>query len=82
MEIHKGGFYPDQVLTREEALLGMTRWAAYSNFQDHQKGSLEQGKSADFVMLTKDIMEIPASEILQTYVYKTFLDGEEVYSGE
>lgn len=77
-----GGFYPDQVLSREEALLGMTRWAAYSNFQDHQKGSLEQGKAADFVILTKDIMEIPASEILQTFVWKTYVNGEEVFSGE
>ena len=77
-----GGFYPDQVLTREEALLGMTRWAAYSNFEEHKKGSLEQGKAADFVILTKDIMEIPVSEILNTYVVKTFVDGVEVYSGE
>jgi predicted amidohydrolase YtcJ len=78
----EGGFYPDQVLTREEALLGMTRWAAYSNFEDNEKGSLEQGKAADFVILTKDIMEIPVSEILNTYVVKTFVDGVEVYSGE
>jgi len=77
-----GGFYADQVLTRQEALLGITRWPAYSNFEDDEKGTLEPGKSADFVILTKDIMEIPAAEILKTFVEKTFLDGIEVYSAE
>lgn len=76
------GFFPDQALTREEALLGMTRWGAYANFQDSEKGSLEPGKAADFVILTKDIMEIPASEILKTFVEKTFLNGVEVFSAE
>ncbi|MBI3133750.1 MAG: amidohydrolase [Bacteroidetes bacterium] len=77
-----GGFYADQVLTREEALLGMTRWAAYSNFEEHKKGSLVAGHAADFVILTKDIMEIPAAEILKTFVEKTYLNGVEVYSAE
>jgi len=62
--------------------MGMTYWAAYSNFEDKEKGSLEPGKAADFVILTKDIMEIPASEILKTFVEKTFLDGVEVFSAE
>lgn len=77
-----GGFYPDQALTRQEALLGMTRWAAYSNFEEHQKGSLAPGMAADFVILTKDIMEIPEADILNTYVEKTFLNGIEVFSAE
>ena len=77
-----GGFYPDQVLTREEALLGMTRWAAYSNFEEHEKGSLAPGMAADFVILTKDIMEVPAAEILGTFVEKTYLNGVEVFSAE
>lgn len=76
------GFYPEEVLTREEALRGMTIWAAYSNFEENEKGSLEVGKAADFIILTKDIMQIDASEILNTYVAKTFLDGELVYDGE
>jgi len=75
------GFQVDQALSREEALLGMTIWAAYSNFENHEKGSLEPGKSADFVILTQDIMEIPLKEILNTYVERTFLDGTEVYNG-
>lgn len=75
-------FQPDQQLTRKEALLGITRWAAYSNFEDKSRGSLEAGKEADFVMLTKDIMEVPEAEILQTFVFSTFLNGQLVYSAE
>lgn len=78
----EGGFYPEEKLTREEALNGMTIWPAYSNFQDRQKGSLEKGKAADFVILTKDIMRIDPNEILTTFVVKTYLDGELVYDGE
>jgi predicted amidohydrolase YtcJ len=78
----EGGFYPNEVLSREEALRGMTIWAAYSNFEENEKGSLEVGKSADFIILTKDIMKVEASEILHTYVAKTYLDGELVYDGD
>jgi cytosine/adenosine deaminase-related metal-dependent hydrolase len=48
-------------LTREEALRAMTIWAAYANFEEKEKGSLEKGKLADFVVLDKDIMTIPVS---------------------
>ena len=75
----EGGFYPKECLSRRQALMGMTLWAAYSNFQEHEKGSLEEGKAADFVILNKDIMIIPAKEILSTYVERTFLDGNEVF---
>jgi predicted amidohydrolase YtcJ len=77
-----GGFYPEQVLSRRDALMGMTYWGAYANFEETEKGSLETGKAADFVILTKDIMEIGPEEILKTFVEKTFLDGIEVYSAE
>ncbi len=77
-----GGFYPNETLSREEALMGITIWPAWSNFQDQEKGSLEKGKAADFVILTKDIMTVEAKEILNTYVFMTFLDGVNVYSAE
>ncbi len=77
-----GGFYFSEALSRKEALLGMTLWPAWSNFEDKLKGSLEPGKSADFVFLTKDIMTVPAEEILSTYVERTFLQGEEVFYSE
>ena len=67
-------------LSRREAMMGMTLWAAYSNFEDHERGSLEAGKNADFVILTKDLMTVPESEILNTFVFKTFLNGKEVFS--
>ncbi len=77
----EGGFYPDESLSREEALLGMTIWPAFSNFEDQEKGTLEKGKAADFVILTKDIMKIAPSEILTTFVEQTFVDGECVFDG-
>jgi len=57
-----GGFQTENALTLEEALKGMTIWAAYSNFEEHEKGSIEPGKWADFVILDKDIMKIPIIE--------------------
>jgi predicted amidohydrolase YtcJ len=48
----------ENALTREETLKGMTIWAAYSNFEEKRKGSLEVGKWADFVLFDKDIMKI------------------------
>lgn len=78
----KGGFYPDEALSREDALRGMTIWAAWSNFEENSRGSLEEGKDADFVMLTKDIMKIPESEILKTFVVRTYINGQEVFYAE
>ena len=74
-----GGFQKENALTREEALRGMTIWAAYGSFEENEKGSLEVGKMADFIILSKDIMKIPESEILKTKVEKTFLNGELVF---
>lgn len=78
----EGGFQNENALSREDALKGMTIWAAYSNFEEKQKGSLEAGKDADFVILTKDIMTIPIEEVLNTFVDKTYLQGKLVYSAE
>jgi predicted amidohydrolase YtcJ len=77
-----GGWFGDQALTREEALRGFTLDAAYAGFMEDEVGSLEPGKRADFVILTRDIMTIPAAEILGARVAATYLDGELVYSAE
>ena len=69
----------ENALTRSEALKGMTIWAAYANFEEAQKGSIEVGKAADFVMMTKDIMTATAEDMLDTEVLATFVDGEMVY---
>ncbi len=76
----KGGFQMKNALTREQALRGMTIWAAQSVFEEKIKGSIEVGKMADFVMLPIDLMKASAQEILQTKVQATFLGGEKVYS--
>jgi predicted amidohydrolase YtcJ len=73
------GYQMENALTREEALKGMTIWAARSNFEEKEKGSLESGKLADFIILDKDIMKANDSELLQVNVLKTFLGGERVY---
>lgn len=75
----EGGWHPDQVLTREEALSAFTFDAAYAAFQEDEVGSLEPGKRADFVLLSRDIMTIPAPEILQTQVVATYVGGRRVY---
>lgn len=74
-----GGWFPDQRLTRVEALRGMTIEPAYASFTESSLGSLEPGKQADFVVLSQDIMTIPASEILSTRVLATAIDGEVVF---
>ncbi|MDT8413981.1 MAG: amidohydrolase family protein [Flavobacteriaceae bacterium] len=74
-----GGFMPQERLSREETLRGMTIWAAYSNFEETEKGSLEVGKVADFVLLDKNLMEVPFSEIPETTVLYTVLNGEIVF---
>ncbi len=77
----EGGFRMEDALSREEALKGMTIWAAYSNFEEAEKGSIEVGKMADFVVLDKDIMTCDENEIPNTKVLATFINGEKVYEG-
>ncbi len=74
------GWFPDQRMTREEALKSWTAVGAYAAFEEGSKGTLEPGKLADLVMLSADIMRIPAPEILKTRVTMTILGGEVVYS--
>lgn len=74
-----GGFQKENALTREETLRGMSIWAAYANFEENEKGSLEAGKFADFVILDTDIMTCPANKILNTKVLQTFVNGIEVF---
>ena len=75
----EGGFQIQNGLSREETLKGMTIWAAYGNFEEKEKGSIEPGKFADFVILDKNIMEIDIDEVPDTKVLETYLNGEKVY---
>ena len=73
------GFQIENALSREETLKGMTIWGAYFNFEENEKGSIEKGKSADFIIINQNIMEIESAKIPNTKVLKTFVDGELVY---
>ena len=73
------GFLADEALSRDEALRGMTIWAALSQFEENEKGSLEKGKLADIVILNKDILEIPEGDFQNTKVVATFIGGKQVF---
>jgi predicted amidohydrolase YtcJ len=75
----EGGFQMENALTREQTLRGMTIWAAHSNFEENEKGSIEVGKFADFVILDQNIMEVEGSKIPNTKVIGTYVNGEKVY---
>ena len=76
------GFQMENALTREQAIRGMTIWAAKAGFQEKEIGSLEPGKKADFIMLSANLMQIPDTAILQTKVTATYVGGECVYKSE
>ena len=74
-----GGFQIENALTREQTIRGMTIWAAKANRMEKQVGSLEVGKKADFIILDKNLMVVPADSILQIKVKRTYLNGERVH---
>ena len=74
-----GGWFPDQRLSREEALRSFTLEGAFAAFEETTRGSLEVGKLADLVILSADIMTIPAPEILKTRATMTVVGGKIVH---
>jgi predicted amidohydrolase YtcJ len=75
----ENGYQTENALSREQALRGMTIWAARSNFEEKEKGSLEPGKFADFIILDRDLLKAPENELLEAKVMETFVGGESVY---
>jgi predicted amidohydrolase YtcJ len=75
-------FYPDQAITRKEALYAYTLGNAWAAFEEHDKGSLSPGKFADFIILSNDLSGCPVEAIQQTRVLKTILGGKLVYSSK
>jgi predicted amidohydrolase YtcJ len=73
------GFQMENALNRKQALMGMTIWAAKANFEEKEKGSIEVGKFADFVILDQDIMTAKNADLPKIKVLKTYLNGEKVY---
>lgn len=74
-----GGFQFENALTREEAIRGMTTWAAKSEFLEQETGSIEAGKKADFIILDKDLMKADLTGVLNTKVIATYINGKKVY---
>ncbi|MFK8053877.1 MAG: amidohydrolase [Woeseiaceae bacterium] len=76
------GWFPDQALTREQALALFTTWAAESVGQGDIIGELSEGMHADFIMLDRDYFEIPEIEIWQMKTRQTWVAGEPVFTAE
>jgi predicted amidohydrolase YtcJ len=74
-----GGFQAENALSREEAIRGMTIWAAKADCLEKEIGSLEPGKKADFVILNEDLMKVPASGVLEVKPVSTYAGGLKVY---
>ncbi len=75
----KEGFNKKEAITRQQALRSMTIWAAIGNFEEKEKGSLEVGKDATFVVFDRDIMEVPENELHQLKVVNTFIKAKKVH---
>lgn len=76
------GFQMENALSREDALRGMTIWAAKSNFEEQEKGSLEEEKFADFIVLDIDIMKAAPKDLIKAKVWMTFINGEKVFQAK
>jgi len=74
------GFQTENIIGRTDALYAMTLYGAYANFEEDEKGSIEVGKSADFIILDNDILKSAESRILLTNVVATFVEGELVFN--
>ena len=73
------GFQIENALTREQAIKGMTTWAAKAGFLEKEVGSIEVGKKADFIVLDKDLLKVDEKDILKTNVLATYIGGIKVY---
>ncbi len=74
-------YTPEQRVTRDEALKMWTLHGAYNSFEEKIKGSIEPGKLADMIVVTKDFLKCPEDEIKDIEVQMTMVDGKTVYGG-
>ncbi len=78
----ENGYQTENALSREEALKGMTIWAAKSGFEETRFGSIEPGKFADFIILEEDLMSMDIDKVPAIKIISTYIQGEKVYSRE
>tara|TARA_A100001015_G_scaffold8532_1_gene10441 strand:- start:1192 stop:2814 length:1623 start_codon:yes stop_codon:yes gene_type:complete len=74
------GFQTENIMNRADALLAMTIFGAYANFEEEEKGSIELGKDADFIILDNDILRSSEARIPNTNIVATFINGELVFN--
>lgn len=74
-----GGWFPEERMTMAEAFASFTMDAAYSGHQENLLGTLEVGKKADFIVIDRDLFSIPVSEIWQTQVIETWVNGNKIF---
>jgi predicted amidohydrolase YtcJ len=77
-----GGWFPEQKMSRDDALRSMTIWPAYAGFQEKEMGSISAGKLADFVILDTDIMRVPVEMVMKTRVLSTWVGGKAVFEAK
>ena len=75
-----GGWYPEECMTRKQALRSFTIWGAYASFTEKQKGSIEKRKLADFVIVDGDYMKVPSADLWKMSALMTVVGGETVYT--
>ncbi|MEZ5399935.1 MAG: amidohydrolase [Bryobacteraceae bacterium] len=78
----EGALHPEQIITREQAIRFYTMNNAFLTFEEKEKGSIEKGKLADFIVLDRDILTCPVDDIKDTRVLGTYVGGRQVYSAE
>jgi predicted amidohydrolase YtcJ len=78
----KKTYFPENKLTRGQALYAYTQGSAYAQFEEKRKGKLIPGYDADFILVDRDLYKIPAPAILYTHVQETFVGGQESFAGD
>src|SRR5213593_3683563 len=76
---HPNGWVPEQKIAIADAVAAYTRAAAFAEFQERDKGTIARGKLADLVILTDDVLTIPAPQIKDVRVLTTIVGGKVVY---
>jgi predicted amidohydrolase YtcJ len=79
---HDENWHEEQAVTRTQALKMFTLWPAYASFREGELGTVEEGKRADFTVFDRDLMTVPAKEILTAKVLWTIVDGKNVFAAE